>query len=207
MRKEISLLGITLALASTAGFAANPIMGEVELEAATKVERDAGVWVDGQYVGYVRNLDGNDKLVLVPGEHRLEFRLVGYQSLERTIVVDPGDEVSYRVALQEAANATYPDEGATARVRFDVEPEDAAIFVEDKYVGHVDRFNGRKGMRLSPGTYRFTIALPGYHAFNTSLTVLAEQSYEIKTELPEARYEDQAGELVTGVVTDSQARR
>lgn len=206
MRNGRALLGIVLGLTSMAGFAANPIMGELSLEAATKAERDAGVWVDGQYVGYVRNLDGKDKLVLVPGEHRLTFKLVGYEPLERTIVVDPGEQSSYRVALQQGANVRYPDKDATARVRFHVEPKDAAIFVDEKYVGHVDRFDGRKGMRLSPGTYRFTIALPGYHPFNTELSVRAEQDYEVKTELPAAGYEDQAGELVSDTTIGSRGR-
>jgi hypothetical protein len=148
-------------------------------------------------VGYVRNLDGKDSLVLVPGEHRLEIKLIGYETVERTIVVEPGEEISYRVTMSEAGNVSYPEADRTARVRFDVEPEDAAISVDERYVGHVNRFNGRNGMRLSAVTYRFTIALPGYHSFDTEITVRAEQDYEIKTELPTASYADQAGELVS----------
>jgi hypothetical protein len=93
-------------------------------------------------------------------------------------------------------DATYPDESATAQVRISVKPEEAAIFVNDSYVGHVDRFDGRAGMRLSAGTYRLTIALPGYEAFNTELTLRAGQSYEIKTELPKGRLDAQAAALI-----------
>lgn len=203
MHKGLWLAAIFVGFTAPAVFAGNPIMGKLELVAATKAERDAGVWVDGQYVGYVKNLDGNDSLVLVPGEHSLEFKLLGYDNVESTVVVEPGEEKSYRLAMQQAENVTYPDKAETARVRFKVEPEDAAIFVDEKYVGHVDRFDGHKGMRLSPGTYRFTIALPGYHAFKTQLSVRAEQDYEIKTELAEAPYEDQASELVSRAVRDN----
>jgi hypothetical protein len=50
MRKDI-LLGTILTLWGAQALAANPLLGEVELEAASKAERDAGVWLDGQYVG------------------------------------------------------------------------------------------------------------------------------------------------------------
>jgi hypothetical protein len=182
-------------LAGTA-IAANPLQGEVELKAAGKIERNAGLWLDGQYVGFVKDLEGKGKLVLVPGEHKLVFKLIGYDDLTSTIAVEPGSRSRYRVAMLPKPDATYPDESTTGQVRISVKPEEAAIFVNDSYVGHVDRFDGRAGMRLSAGTYRLTIALPGYEAFNTELTVRAGQSYEIKTELPKGALNEQAADLI-----------
>ena len=63
MRKRTWLLGIFALCAGTYTFAANPILGEVEIESASRIERYAGVWVDDQYVGYVKNLRGSGKLV------------------------------------------------------------------------------------------------------------------------------------------------
>jgi len=177
--------------------AANPLLGEVEIKPASKLERDAGVWLDGQYVGYVRDLQGKRKLVLVPGQHALLFKLVGYQDVASSITVEPGEETQYRVSMQPAPNVAYPTKESTARLRLSVEPEDAAVFVNNSYVGHVDQFDGRAGMRLAPGTYRFTIALPGYRSFETELTLRAEQDYEIKTELAKGSLEEQAGVLTT----------
>ena len=176
--------------------AANPLQGEVELKAAGKIERNAGLWLDGQYVGFVKDLEGNGKLVLLPGEHQLVFKLIGYNDVTSTIVVEPGSSKQYRVAMLPNPNATYPDENNTAQLRISVKPEEAAIFVNDSYVGHIDRFDGRRGMRLSAGTYRLTIALPGYEAFNTEITVRAGQSYEIKAELPKGPLDEQAAELI-----------
>jgi hypothetical protein len=178
--------------------AANPILSEIEIEAATRVERNAGVWIDGQYVGYVKNLHGSGKLVLVPGEHLLQIKLIGYEDIDRTITVDPGQEMRYRVSMREAEDVEYPDEADTARLRVLVEPEEAAIFIDGAYVGHVDRFNGRRGMRLASGTYQFTIALPGYIPFETELTLNAGQKYEIKTELPRGDGDGEAAELISG---------
>ncbi len=189
------VLAISATLLVNAANAQNPLLGEVELKADSRTERDAGVWLDGQYVGFVSDLRGGDRLVLVPGRHDLLIKLVGYEDLRSTITVEPGEKSEYRVALQQKAGVTYPAKEGTARVRVEIEPEDAAIFVNETFVGHVDRFDGRRGLRMEPGTYRFTIALPGFEAFQTQLTLRADQTYEVKTRLKEGRLSDQAAEL------------
>jgi hypothetical protein len=92
----------------------------------------------------------------------------------------------------------YPRKEDTARLRSLVQPEDAAIFMNDVFVGHVDRFNGSSGMRVSAGTYSFTVALPGYESFETDLTVRTGQTYEIKTYLKKGSVEAQVQVLSTG---------
>ena len=198
MKARVWGVAIASWLAAGAAGAANPLQGEVELHAASKVERNAGVWLDGQYVGFVKDLEGRGKLVLLPGEHELVFKLIGYDDLTSTIDVEPGSRNRYRVAMLPLADATYPEESKTAQLRLAVKPDKAAIFVNDAYVGHIDRFDGRRGMRLSAGTYRLTIALPGYEAFNTELTVRAGQSYELKTDLRKGSLDDRAAALIAG---------
>ncbi len=198
MRTGMLPVSILLLCVSMTANGANPILGEVEIEAASRVERNAGVWVDGQYVGYIKNLQGSGKLVLVPGEHLLQIKLIGYEDIESSITVSPGQEMRYRVSMREADDVEYPDRAETARLRVLVEPEEAAVFIDGAYVGHVDRFNGRRGMRLASGTYRFTIALPGYVPFETELTLNAGQNYEIKTELPRGDGDGDAVALISG---------
>jgi hypothetical protein len=202
MKNVTLLLCIVSSCIAANAWAASPLQGEVELQAASRLERDAGVWLDGQYIGFVKDLGGKGRLVLIPGSHDLLFKLVGYEDVASTIVVEPGDRKEYRVTMAQGANVTYPDKEHTAQLRLSVKPSDAAIFVNDAYVGHVDRFGGRAGMRLSPGTYRFTIALPGYQPFNTELTLRSGQTYEIKTELPKGQLGEQAEELTAGTRTD-----
>lgn len=191
-------IGVAIAawFVTGAAMAANPLQGEVELKAAGRVEQNAGLWLDGQYMGFVKDLEGTGKLVLVPGEHQLVFKLIGYNDLTSSIVVEPGSRKQYRVAMLPNPNAIYPDESNTAQLRISVKPAEAALFVNDSYVGHIDRFDGRRGMRLSAGTHRLTIALPGYEAFNTEITVRAGQTYEIKAELPKGSLDAQAAELI-----------
>jgi hypothetical protein len=45
------------------------ILGELEFQAASKVEKTSGVWIDGQYVGYLGELKGKKKVLLLPGDH------------------------------------------------------------------------------------------------------------------------------------------
>lgn len=54
------------------------VMGEVRFEGATKVEKDLGVCVDGDYVGFLKELHGNKKVMLLPGEHEISVRQSGY---------------------------------------------------------------------------------------------------------------------------------
>ncbi len=66
------------------------------------------------------------------------------------------------------------------------------MFVNDRYVGHVDQFRGfRKSLGLKPGTYKIHITLPGYQPFDSEITLLKQQKYEIKTTLQKGNAGDQ----------------
>jgi len=60
-------------------YAGNQVMGEIEFMGKSKVEKSSGVWVDGQYVGYLKELKGSKKVLLLPGEHVITVRQNGYQ--------------------------------------------------------------------------------------------------------------------------------
>jgi hypothetical protein len=65
--------------------AQNKVLGELELVSASKVENTSGVWVDGQYVGYLSELKGSKKLLLLPGEHEIDVRQGGYLDFVQTV--------------------------------------------------------------------------------------------------------------------------
>jgi hypothetical protein len=58
-------------------YAKNDVLGELELVGATKVENTSGVWIDGQYLGYLKELKGSKKILLLPGEHEIAVRQGG----------------------------------------------------------------------------------------------------------------------------------
>ena len=61
-------------LLATVLWADNKVMGELELEGKSKVEKTSGVWIDGQYVGYLKELKGDKKVLLLPGDHDISVR-------------------------------------------------------------------------------------------------------------------------------------
>jgi hypothetical protein len=160
----------------------NKVMGEVRFEGATKVERDSGVWVDGGYVGYVKELKGNKKVLLLPGEHEIVVRQSGYDDFDQKIVVEPGQVTPIRVVMRLSPKAQAPD--VTATLKLTVQPGRAAVFLDDKFVGHASEFGGAlHSMLISPGKHRIKVELPGYRTFETEVNLLAGQKSEVKTEL------------------------
>jgi hypothetical protein len=162
--------------------AQNDVMGELQFQGKSKVERDSGVWIDGNYVGYLKELNGSKKIMLLPGEHQVTVRQSGYVDFVQKVVVEPGEKRLVVVSLHLAPSATVPE--VTATLKLKIKPERAAVFLDGKFVGHAGDFGGAfKSMKISPGKHRVRVELPAYRTFETEVNLLANQQSEIKTEL------------------------
>jgi hypothetical protein len=161
----------------------NKVMGEVRFDGNTAVDRDSGVWIDGNYVGYVKELKKKDKRVLLlPGQHHIVVKQGGYLDFTRDIVVEPGGVQEIHVSMQLIPGAKMPD--VTSEVKISVRPKRAAVFLDGDYIGHASELGGRfNSLLVSPGKHRIKIELPGYRTFETDINVLAGQKSEVKTEL------------------------
>jgi hypothetical protein len=169
----------------------NKVMGEVHFEGASKVERDSGVWIDGEYVGFLKELKGNKKVLLLPGEHHVEVRQAGYGNFARKITVEPGQMQTVQVVMHLLPGAHAPD--VTAKLKVTVQPGRAAVFLDDQYIGHASELGGAvHSLSLSPGKHRIKVELPGYRTFETEVNLLQGQKSEVKTELVKGSIE-QAG--------------
>ena len=167
---------------STALCAGNQVLGEVQLLGASKVEKTSGVWIDGQYVGYLKELKGSKKVLLLPGEHEIAVRQSGYKEFSRKVIVEPGQRQVVSVAMNKDPQAQYPD--ATAQVKISISPNRAAVFVDDRFVGYVDQFDGPgQWLQLAPGKHQVKVTLPGYKTFETEISLMADQKFELKTDL------------------------
>src|ERR1700687_4095457 len=169
------------------------VMGVVRFEGATKVEKDSGVWVDGDYVGFLKELHGNKQVLLFPGEHEISVRQSGYDGFLRKIVVEPGQAQTVQVAMHLSPRAVIPD--VTATLKLSVEPGRAAVFLDDKYIGHASEFGGLRSMLISPGKHRIKVGLPGYRTFETEVNLLAGQKSEVKTELVKGSIQQASPEI------------
>jgi hypothetical protein len=173
---------LLLLLSPVRSYADNQVMGEVQFEGATKVEQDSGVWIDGQYVGYLKELKGSKKVMLLPGEHEIIVRQGGLDDFVRKIVVEPGQKQTVLVAMRKSAGWDAP--ATTATLKLNVHPSRAAVFLDDRYVGHAGDFGGKfHSMLIATGKHRIKIELPGYRTFETEVNLLEGQKSEVKTDL------------------------
>jgi PEGA domain len=160
----------------------NQILGEVELVGASKVERTSGVWVDGQYVGYLKELKGSKKILLLPGGHEITVRQDGYEDFTDKVTVRPGEKQTISVKMSKNPNFKMP--AVFSEIKLTVTPDRAAVSVDGLFVGHVGEFGGLgKSLLVAPGHRKITISLPGYQTFNTEVDLAPNQKFQVKTDL------------------------
>jgi hypothetical protein len=178
----IPLLLLLLCFLVPSSYAGNDVLGQVDLVGKSKVERTSGVWVDGQYVGYLHELKGSKKLLLLPGEHDITVRQGGYLDFNRKVQVRAGQTETIEVQMQKDTRVQYPR--VTAEIKLEVNPNRAAVFVDGVFVGHVAEFGGLgKALLVEPGRRKIRITLPGYQDFETDIDLVANQKSTVKTDL------------------------
>ena len=120
--------------------------------------------------------------MLLPGNHGISVRQAGYTDFTRDITVEPGQTQMVRVTMQKAQGAVWPS--ATVELKLNVQPERAAVFLDDAFVGHAGEFGGAfHSMLVSAGKHRIKVELPGYQTFETEVNLRVGQKTEVKTEL------------------------
>jgi len=180
--KTVFFVGSFLVIFPSAMPAQNQVLGEVKLVGKTKADKTSGVWIDGQYVGYVKELRDDNKLMLLPGEHEISVRQSGYSDFTQKVMIEPKKKVILHVVMLRAPGAALPK--VTSQIKLYVSPDRAAVFVDDAFVGNVSEFSGiGHGMLVSAGKHHVKIALPGYQSFETEVSLLARQKITIKTDL------------------------
>jgi hypothetical protein len=173
---------LTSLISVCAVYAENDVLGEIELVGASKVEKTSGVWIDRQYIGYLNELKGSKKLLLLPGEHEIIVRQGGYLDFVQKVSVRAGEKQVISVKMEKDLRVQMPQ--VTAEIKLDVNPNRAAVFVDGVFVGHVAEFSGiGRALLVTPGKRKVTVTLPGYQTFETDIDLAANQKSTIKTDL------------------------
>ena len=184
VRRCFFLASLVILLAGSV-LAENKILGEVDLQGETKVERDSGIWVDGQYLGYLKELKGSKKILLLPGQHEIVARQDGYQDFHTTVTLQGGEKDLVMVKM--AWDTRFQMPSVTAEIKISVNPDRAAVFVDGFLVGHAGELGGiAKSLLVAPGHRKITISLPGYQTFTTEVDLAPNQKFNLKTELLKA---------------------
>jgi len=176
------ILCVVFVLTGTLLYGDNQVLGEIVFEGATTVEQTSGVWVDGQYLGYVKELKGSKKVLLLPGQHDIVVRQDGYQDFMQKVALQPGEKYVIQVKMEKDPRFQMP--AVTAEIKFSVDPDRAAVFVDGLFAGHAGELGGvGKSMLVAPGKRKITIKLPGYQTFETEVDLAPHQKFELKTKL------------------------
>lgn len=163
----------------------NKVLGEVELQGASKVEETSGVWVDGQYLGYLKELKGDKKILLLPGEHEIAVRQDGYVDFAQRVILQPGEKLTMPVKMTKDLRFQMPT--VFSEIKLSVNPDRAAVFVDGLFVGHVGEFDGvAHSLLVAPGHRKIAISLPGYQTFQTEIDLAPKQKFKLKTDLLKA---------------------
>jgi hypothetical protein len=163
-------------------YADNKVLGEVVLEGATKVERDAGVWVDNQYLGYMKELKGDKQILLLPGVHEIVVREDGYLEFKQSIPVEPGKRTTLKVKMERDTRYQMP--AVFSEIKLSVNPDRAAVFVDGQFAGHAAEFSGvAHSLLVAPGHRQITISLPGYETFHSDVDLAPHQKFKLQTTL------------------------
>ena len=118
----------------------------------------AGVFVDGKYLGPAANFGFTRRYALPAGEHEVILRDPRCQDFTTKTTIEAGRTSSISQSLQPATLSPPPYgllriEGGSSK--FD------AVFVNEKFMGHVDEFNNfAQGLLLNPGEYTLKVISP-----------------------------------------------
>lgn len=180
----VFVLGFVTFLSGNLSAQNSEVLGKVEFEGKTKVEKTSGVWVDGQYVGYLKELKGSKQVLLLPGEHTISVRQNGYQDFNQKITAQPGETQLVRVNMQKAVTGVMPPDAELAVIKINVNPSRAAVFMDGRFVGHAGELGGvGRALQVVAGTHQIRVSLPGYRTFQTDINPLPKQKVEVKTDL------------------------
>jgi hypothetical protein len=178
----LAALSLILTFFITPVAAENKVLGELELSGATDVERSSGVWIDDQYLGYLKELKGSKKILLLPGTHKVSVRQNGYQDFTREVTLQPGEKQLVTVTMVKAPGYVMP--AVTSEIKMSINPDRAAVFLDGQFVGHAAEFGGiGRSLIVAPCHRKISITLPGYNTFNTEIDLAPNQKFVLKTDL------------------------
>ena len=126
---------------------------------------EAGVSIDGQQVG-TSPYTGD----VAPGDHVLEVSNDGYKTIQQQLQLDPGQQLSLKLALQQAQAGQVPPLVAVAS-----DPQGAQLFLDGKLVGPTPI-----KARSTPGPHEIKLGLDGYISRTGKINLPDSRDFELR---------------------------
>jgi len=143
---------------------------------------DAGVFVNGQYVGPASRFTVPEKYPAPAGEVEISFKDPRYEDYTTKVTVRPKKTTKLHYSMKRVEPAKPP----FGRFRLGGgEPESfasvaagdtGAVYINDKFFGHVDELNNvGGGILLNPGTYDLHVVSPVFGEIRQKITIEANK--------------------------------
>jgi len=137
----------------------------------------AGVFVDGKYVGPAANFKIARTYEVAAGEHEIKLEEPRYQEVVKKVNITAGKTTVMKETMVALPLAKPP----FGKLRIEHPDHFAAVYVNDRFMGHVDEFsNFAQALLLNPGTYEVRVVPTTGAPITKSVTIEAEKTVIFK---------------------------
>jgi hypothetical protein len=137
----------------------------------------AGVFIDGKYVGPAANFKIARKYEVAAGEHEIKLEEPRYQEIVKKVTIEAGKTT----VMKETMVALPPAKPPFGKLRIENADHFAAVYVNDRFMGHVDEFsNFAQALLLNPGTYEVKVVPTNGAPVTKTVTIEAEKTAIVK---------------------------
>jgi hypothetical protein len=144
---------------------------------------NAGVFVNGKYIGPATRFTVPEKYSVPAGEIEVIFRDPRYEEYKTKVTVTAGKTTKVKFKLTKLPEPQPPFGtlrlgGGVPESYISVAAGDTgAVYINDKFYGYCDELNNKgSGLLLKPGTYDVYIDSPTYGQIRQKVTVEANQT-------------------------------
>jgi hypothetical protein len=143
---------------------------------------DAGVFVNGQYVGPASRFTVPEKYPAPAGDVEVTFKDPRYEDYTTKVTVRPRKTTKLHYSLKPVEPAKPPfgrfrlGGGESESFMSIAAGDTGAIYINDKFFGYVDELNNPgSGILLNPGTYDLHVVSPTFGDIRQKITIEANK--------------------------------
>jgi len=144
---------------------------------------DAGVFIDGKYVGPASRFTVPESYEAPAGTVEVSLKDPRYEDFTQKVTVRPKKKTKLHYAMKKLPDPKGPFglfrlKGGESESFISVAAGDTSpIYINDKFYGHVDELNNLgSGILLQPGTYDLRISSPIFGEINQKLVIEANKT-------------------------------